>query len=97
MTEKEAQLLVAVQLANRDHYWPSDTKCSLRQVGPDVEVCIECMYEHAPATLQTLTAIGNCFGTDRVDVGETTSVPGCESCDYGSEYCVYFSVRGATL
>ena len=51
-------------------------------------VTLYSMYEYVPATVQVLCAIGDFYGTDKVDVipGSEYAQGGCESCDYGSRY-----------
>lgn len=58
-----------------------------------VRVQVQNMYEYIDASVHMLSAVGDFFSTEKVNVldGSRDSYGGCESCDYGSQY--YFEME----
>jgi len=64
---------------------------------PDGTITIEAsqMYDYVNVTFALMKGLAELFGTDKIDTDQTSS-SGCETCDYGSDYCVTFTIVGAT-
>lgn len=64
----------------------------------DNEVYIEYgdMYESPELSLKQLNALCDFFGAEDVKTSDGNSHGGCETCDWGSLYCIDIKVIGAT-
>lgn len=53
---------------------------------------VEQMYEYVTVNFALLSALAELLGTKNIDTDQW-SRGGCETCDFGSNYCVEFYVR----
>lgn len=58
-----------------------------------VEVIVGRMYDAIPITFALLEGLAEVFGTREFKM-DFTSESGCETCDFGSKYCVVFEIPG---
>lgn len=78
-----------------DHYSPATFE--VMQDGADsISFDWAQMYEAPWLTMQFLSALSVHFGTTDIDVIGGISVPGCETCDYGSLYGHQIVIRNIT-
>lgn len=54
----------------------------------DYEVIISKQYDYVDLTFEVLNELSEMFGTSKINIGQKSNSPGCESCDYGSEYSI---------
>lgn len=57
------------------------------------DILVDTMYDPVGVSFAKLMELSTFFGTKDIDVRETGSVPGCDTCDFGSKYEVTFEVR----
>ena len=93
MTAEELHLQQVIENANVRYNENPDIVCIDRHEPGRIIVMFQNMYEFANCTFGTLCAVGEFFGTDRVNViDESRNVwGGCDTCDYGSQY--YFELE----
>lgn len=81
-----------LQIVGGLEYCPNLTIKIDRQKTGRIVVAMQTMYEYVPATLKVLSAVGEFFNTDKVNVLGQDHIGGCETCDYGSRYYIEFEV-----
>lgn len=57
-----------------------------------VTIKVEQMYDHVDHSFKVLNAISQFFGTTNIESSEWSS-SGCDTCDYGSNYTIEFTVK----
>ncbi len=91
MSEQEKKLANLIGQHNGNHV-PHLLKLSTDEHGAII-IMIQNMFEAIPFTVAALMAVGEFFGTDKVNIDEEShhSEGGCDSCDYGSKH--YFELK----
>lgn len=59
----------------------------------EVRIRIVDMYDPPPLNLDILLSLAEFFGTKNIDDANRIDEPGCDTCDYGSEYGFELVVR----
>lgn len=57
------------------------------------DLVVSRMYEHCAVSYSLLKELGDLWDTESIDVNDTGSHEGCDTCDFGSSYEVTFNVR----
>ena len=65
--------------------------------GSGLILTIHNMYEYFPVTYKSLEFISQVFKTDKINIVGREGSPGCDTCDYGSQYTVKFVIFGDGL
>lgn len=63
----------------------------------ELEIIVSQMYEYVEVGFDKLAAMAALCETDHINIGEKDFSSGCETCDWGSSYMVYFFLKGFTM
>ena len=58
-----------------------------------IHITLSAMYEAPGRSLKQLILLSEFFGTTEIEEADNFSLPGCESCDYGSRYGVTLEIK----
>ena len=70
--------------------------CKISKMDGGVIIEVGQMYNYIQFSLSSLIALSAIFGTEDIDL-EEHSASGCDTCDYGSDYCRTIYIRNLTL
>lgn len=82
-TVKRSDIVAALESAKTDG-WHDTIPEEIRQTGPS-RIEFRNMYEYISMGPRQIMALSGVFGTDQWNLDQWSS-PGCETCDYGSQY-----------
>lgn len=69
-----------------------DLEVDVEDNGEDLKVKVWQMYEYLPLSFKVMRKLAEVFGTEKYGVNNWSS-GGCETCDYGSQYCHEFTFK----
>lgn len=66
--------------------WPGNVSIDITFKGNIVYIELSAMYSAPGLTFKQLLELSKFFNTDKIDDNDKINQPGCETCDYGSQY-----------